>query len=239
MVRASLTTPTIPIRRGVQAAAVTLIAMLAVAACSDPAPEPLPVRAAVTWQGGVPPSSEHDDDPRVVAVHEYTRWMNASINALNFSAPSLAAVADESEINPTYTRTVRDVRSENGDVALRQGPDVFTVREVVEQQVGTSRVEVCLRPATKWTLDDTDAGDTTETLVGSGIWERRHTGFTVATYTVVQEDDHARVISWSWSPTPCDPGDVTFGVFTEPPDFGLLREARPQMVVDPEGNPTE
>ncbi|WP_129669053.1 hypothetical protein [Phytoactinopolyspora endophytica] len=225
-------------------AALIVAAVFSAAACSGP-PDPLPVRAAVTWDGGAVPS---DDDPvagpRVEAVREYVRWMNASINALNFSDPGLAAVADELEIKRVYRETRSDV--EHGRLTLRAGPPEYSIVQVMLAGDDGSLIEVCQRDATGWNADRYEVEES-RTLVGDDIWERRPDNFILVHYWLEAADDRwivDRVLDeqeYDGADVggPCDPEDVAFGTFVQQPELDLLHEVTSEMLIGPAGERDE
>lgn len=224
---------------------VALIAGLSVTGCAD-APDPLPVRAAVTWEGGTVPTVDGAvEAPRVEAVREYTRWLNASINALNFSDPGFAALARPDEIERAYKEVLYDVR--HGELTLHSGPTQFSLIQVILNGEDESLVKVCLRDAVGWTLEDDAAEGATKALVGDDVWERRSDGFTIAEYwldfvegrwivdraPVEPESEYDNVGK------PCEPEELASGTYVEQPDLGLLHDLTAEKLIDPEGEPSE
>ncbi|WP_277210028.1 hypothetical protein [Isoptericola croceus] len=180
-------------------------------------------------------------------VFEYTRWLNASANAFNYSALELAelmaASAEEAKgfashtVSDKYNRV--DASFTNNDQRLFEGPDQIVIEDIVETDDGLIEVKTCHRKSAYWTK----AGRTLEnerheiTAIGDGIERVEPLFFRPATFEIIDVEGRWVVDKhYAYNTEVCDPGaDVTRGTYDHNNDPEFLLEVTTDWLVDPDG----
>ena len=224
--------------------AITVLITAAVVVLAGCGPDPLPVRAEVSWADGREPVGPFEDDPRVEVLREAVPLYTAARNALNYSGPALNEITMLSPLKSAANTEHTTIKSRRGPNRLYEGPPSFTVTDIeeldAEAQIFTIRV--CERRSPWWSVKG-DVWRYPDEVVEErdGLFRVEQAHYVENQYQVSWWQERWQVETFgAGGSTECDPGpDVAVPTFTTPPDLSLLTEATPEMVIGPDGEPVE